>query len=171
MDATGFVLSIAFALVKPPPRQALSARHGLILNEPRPGVGVVECAQRAAFALSIHPPYWLKSLIWQRWRARRGYQQNLSIRLCITSRQNMQALDMPAIFTSRSKLGRSRHWYPGIRTAPPIDHAPRPRQVHSRRPVRPRALPRAIAAANAAFCAKRGAPSSPSPTAAGRRAC
>lgn len=41
MDATGFVLSITFTLVKPLPQQALSARHGLILNEPRPWFGVV----------------------------------------------------------------------------------------------------------------------------------
>jgi hypothetical protein len=46
MDATGFVLSITFTLVKLLPQQALSARHGLILNEPRPWFGVVGCCHR-----------------------------------------------------------------------------------------------------------------------------
>lgn len=165
MNATGFVLSITFTLVKPLPRQALSARHGLILNEPHPRFGVVECAQRAAFAFSIHPPYWFKSLIWARRRTRGSYQQNLFANLCITIRQNLQALDTSAVFTVTSKLGRPSGTH--------INRAPRPPRGHvwlSARPAR-RELLRAIDAANGPSCARRDAPSSPSPTDAGRPAC
>lgn len=56
MDATGFVLSITFTLVKLLPQRALSARHGLILNEPRPKFGVVGCCLSSTSFRFQHTP-------------------------------------------------------------------------------------------------------------------
>jgi len=46
MDAAGFILSIAFTLVKSRGHSGQKARSAvLIFNEPRPDSGVVECSQ------------------------------------------------------------------------------------------------------------------------------
>ncbi|MGC2968422.1 hypothetical protein [Paraburkholderia aspalathi] len=64
MDATGFVLSITFTLVKP----AAAAGAGRPARfDPERATNKVqrgEVLSSTSFRLSIHPPYWLKSLIW-----------------------------------------------------------------------------------------------------------
>jgi hypothetical protein len=100
--------------------------------------------------------------------AKRGsYQQNLFANLCITSRQNLQAVDVLAIFTATSMLGTrggpAASYFGALAPHAARALTPSPRFALRYSPLPARrarcAPPRAIVAANGSSAARQDVPS------------